>query len=226
MGPGVARRVVPRGAQIGARLGVLLALVSGLTALDASTAAADPSAKDWERLRACESSGRYDVVATHEHYGAYQFDLPTWGSVGGRGLPSAAPPDEQDYRALFLYRMRGWQPWECAGILGLQPEDDADSGRPPSTADAAYMRPPEEPDRVPDGAGPKWPGKVFQPGDCDSTLRAWQLRMNAWGYDFDGTGCYGEQTGRAAIALQRRHHLPETGRLGPRTWHAAWETPS
>lgn len=221
MGRSAAHRVALRRIQ----LGLMLALVAALLAVTAAPAAADPSAEDWARLRACESSGRYDVAATHKHYGAYQFDLSTWASVNGEGMPSAATPDEQDYRALFLYRMRGWQPWECAGILGLRPEKDAGSGRHPSPADSAYMRPPGGTDHAPDGTRPEWPGKVFQPGDCDSSLRTWQLRMNAWGYDFDGTGCYGEQTGRAAIALQRRHHLPETGRLGPRTWQAAWETP-
>jgi peptidoglycan hydrolase-like protein with peptidoglycan-binding domain len=120
--------------------------------------------------------------------------------------------------------MRGWQPWECAGILGLEPEKDARSGRAASRAEAAYMRPAG----APDGSGttePRWPGKVFEPGDCDPTLKAWQLRMNAWGYDFDGTGCYGEETRRAALALQRRYKLADTGRLGPRTWRAAWDTP-
>ena len=225
-----ARWGAPRSRQLGTRLRVVLALVLGLIAVTTSTttatASADPSAADWERLRACESNGRYDVVATTEHYGAYQFDLPTWSSVGGTGLPSAATPDEQDYRALVLYRMRGWQPWTCAGILDLKLDNDASSGRPPSPADAAYMRPPGGPASAPDGTAPRWPGKVFQPGDCDSALRIWQLRMKAWGYDFDGTGCYGEKTGQATIALQRRHHLHETGILGPRTWQAAWETPS
>jgi len=221
VGRGGAHRAVLR---LGARAAVLLTLVPGLAVLAAPPARADPSAKDWARLRACESSGRYDVVATHKHYGAYQFDLPTWRSVGGEGLPSAASVEEQNYRALLLYRMRGWQPWECAGILGLEPEKDARSGRAASRAEAAYMRPAG----APDGSGttePRWPGKVFEPGDCDPTLKAWQLRMNAWGYDFDGTGCYGEETRRAALALQRRYKLADTGRLGPRTWRAAWDTP-
>jgi hypothetical protein len=203
---------------------VTCCLVSGLAVVGAPPAQADPSAQDWNRLRACESSGRYGVVATSAHYGAYQFDLPTWRSVGGSGLPSAASSDEQDYRALLLYRMRGWQPWECAGILGLRPEEDAATGRAPSRAEAAYMRPSTAPGGSV-GTRPAWPGTVFEPGDCDPALRAWQLRMNAWGYDFHGTGCYGDETGRAAVALQRRHHLPETGRLGPRTWQAAWENP-
>ena len=29
----------------------------------------------------------------------------------------------------------------------------------------------------------------------------------------------------AALALQRRYKLADTGRLGPRTWRAAWDTP-
>ena len=107
MGRGGAHRAVLR---LGARAAVLLALMPGLAVLTAPSARADPSGEDWARLRACESSGRYDVVATHQHYGAYQFDLPTWRSVGGEGLPSAASVEEQDYRALVLYRMRGWQP--------------------------------------------------------------------------------------------------------------------
>jgi resuscitation-promoting factor RpfA len=69
------------------------------------------------------------------------------------------------------------------------------------------------------------PTRCSSIGSCDPALKAWQLRMNAWGYDFDGTGCYGEETRRAALALQRRYKLAETGRLGPRTWRAAWDTP-
>ena len=96
MGRGGARRAVLR---LGAQAAVLLALLPGLAMLAAPPARADPSAKDWARLRACESSGRYDVVATHKHDGAYQFDLSTWRSVGGEGLPSAASVEEQDHAA-------------------------------------------------------------------------------------------------------------------------------
>ena len=48
-------------------------------------------------------------------YGAYQFDLQTWQSVGGTGLPSDAPPAEQDARAKALYARRGAQPWPVCG---------------------------------------------------------------------------------------------------------------
>lgn len=48
------------------------------------------------------------------HYGLFQFDLPTWESVGGHGDPRDASPEEQWMRAYMLYQRRGWQPWECA----------------------------------------------------------------------------------------------------------------
>ncbi|WP_098960141.1 transglycosylase family protein [Pseudonocardia sp. N23] len=180
----------------------MLLLVAGIGLLVPTfvgTASADPSASDWERLRMCESSNRYDVVADNGHYGAYQFDLPTWRSVGGTGLPSDASPAEQDQRALALWRKRGWQPWTCARTLGL------------GTTPAAPAGP------------PAWPGKVWVQGDCDPALRVWQLQMNRWGYDFQGTGCYYEKTRTAVLELQRANGLTPSGKLGPRTWQAAWD---
>jgi Transglycosylase-like domain/Putative Flp pilus-assembly TadE/G-like len=69
----------------------------------------------------CESGG--DPQAIEEpggvggplgHYGLFQFDIPTWESVGGHGNPINAPPEEQWARAIMLYQRRGFQPWECA----------------------------------------------------------------------------------------------------------------
>jgi hypothetical protein len=202
-------------------IGLLVAagFLLGLT----QTAAADPRGGDWARLRHCESSGRYDIVsATGKYYGAYQFDLPTWRSVGGRGLPHRATPAEQDFRALYLYRMRGWQPWTCARMLGLREDGDARSKRVPTYAEAAYIG--GGPAAAPPVAGmPPWPGKVFQYGDCDPALRAFQLRMNAFGYDFQGTGCYRDETRTAVLALQRANGIKTSGLLGPKTWQAAWK---
>src|SRR6266545_5549211 len=61
-----------------------------------SSAAADPSAQDWYRLRMCESSNNYAINTGNDHYGAYQFDLATWRSVGGSGYPNQASSAEQD----------------------------------------------------------------------------------------------------------------------------------
>ncbi|MBB4678825.1 transglycosylase family protein [Crossiella cryophila] len=191
---------------------VLLAAGAGLFAFD-GTAAADPSTVDWQRLRMCESTDRYHVDTGSGYYGAYQFDLPTWRSVGGSGLPHQASPAEQDFRALYLYRMRGWQPWECAGKLGLRDDRDARSKRVPDYGEASYIS----------GAkSPVWPGRVFGPGDCHPALRTWQLRMNAYGYGFTGTGCYQDKTKAAVLDLQRANGIKDSGLLGPRTWSAAW----
>lgn len=66
-------------------------------------------------LRACESGGDYSTNTGNGFYGAYQFDLQTWASVGGSGLPSSASPAEQDFRAALLWRQRGSAPWPVCG---------------------------------------------------------------------------------------------------------------
>ncbi len=64
-----------------------------------------------QRIRMRESGGNYAINTGNGYYGAYQFDLATWRSVGGIGLPSTATPSEQDLRAQILYDRRGCQPW-------------------------------------------------------------------------------------------------------------------
>ena len=73
----------------------------------------------WEQLRFCESTHNYEAISPSGKYrGAYQFDYPTWQTVGGTGDPAAAPPEEQDARARELYARRGPQPWpECGRFL-------------------------------------------------------------------------------------------------------------
>ncbi|WP_236792455.1 transglycosylase family protein [Amycolatopsis sp. GM8] len=207
---------------------LLIALVAGTLQLLTSTAAsADPAASTWLKLRMCESSNRYTVNTGTGYYGAYQFDLPTWRSVGGTGRPDQASRAEQDYRALYLYRMRGWQPWECAGMLGLSADGDARSKRIPSYAEAAYIgggpAPAPTPPPVSAAVRPAWPGLVYAYGDCAPALRTFQLRMNAFGYGFEGTGCYYQKTQQAVLDLQRANAINDSGRLGPKTWKAAWD---
>ena len=84
-----------------------------------NVAAADPSATDWQRLRVCESGDNYAINTGNGYYGAYQFDLGTWRSVGGTGYPHQASKATQDALALALWRQRGWSPWACASIVGL-----------------------------------------------------------------------------------------------------------
>jgi len=48
------------------------------------------------KLRDCESGGNYADDTGNGYYGAYQFSLGTWESLGLNGLPSAAAPAVQD----------------------------------------------------------------------------------------------------------------------------------
>ncbi|SNR78905.1 Putative peptidoglycan binding domain-containing protein [Haloechinothrix alba] len=231
-----ALRRFPASAAVLARGFAVTAVLGCVGAGAVVPAAADPSYADWAELRMCESSDRYGADTGNGYYGAYQFDLSTWRSVGGEGRPDRASPAEQDYRALYLYRMRGWQPWECAGagFLELREDIDARSGVVPSYEDSVYIgdpeapqpepRPPHEPDTGPETM-PPWPGVVYAYGDCAAALRDFQLRMNAYDFDhvFTGSGCYYEKTREAVLAVQRANGINDSGRLGPKTWRAAWE---
>lgn len=76
-------------------------------------------ALNWNALAACEASGNPRAVsADGRYFGLYQFDLPTWRSVGGNGNPADASPSEQTYRAQLLYAQRGRAPWPvCSRYL-------------------------------------------------------------------------------------------------------------
>jgi hypothetical protein len=75
----------------------------------------DPGEGAWSRLRFCESGGVYTTNTGNGFYGAYQFDLRTWQTMGGTGRPSTAPYWEQDMRAKALFQVRGDQPWPICG---------------------------------------------------------------------------------------------------------------
>lgn len=69
-----------------------------------------------DSIASCESGGDPTVVdASGTYHGKYQFDIGTWASVGGSGLPSEAPEAEQDYRAALLYSQAGSSPWPVCG---------------------------------------------------------------------------------------------------------------
>ena len=80
---------------------------------------APPSPAAFAALRQCESSDNYQDNTGNGYYGAYQFSLSTWHGLGFGGLPSNAPPSEQDLAAQIEQR-GGWYAWpECALVLGL-----------------------------------------------------------------------------------------------------------
>ena len=72
---------------------------------------------NWGALAGCESGGNPNAVNAAGYYGLYQFDIGTWRSVGGSGLPTSASAGEQTYRAKLLYQQRGRSPWPTCGRL-------------------------------------------------------------------------------------------------------------
>lgn len=76
---------------------------------------------DWwvrysDRVVSCESGHNPRAVSGDGRYrGLYQFDLPTWRSVGGTGDPAAAGVIEQRHRGYELWRLHGPGRWPMCG---------------------------------------------------------------------------------------------------------------
>ncbi len=64
-----------------------------------------------------QGAAGYATDTGNTFYGAYQFTLPTWQSVGGSGNPAEAEPDEQDSRAWRLYLRDGLDPWPTPKVM-------------------------------------------------------------------------------------------------------------
>lgn len=198
----------------------------------APAASADPSANDWAAVRKCESSGDYSINTGNGYYGAYQFDLGTWQSVGGSGVPSDASPAEQDYRALYLYRMRGWDPWICASLAGLDDSKDpmARSGKVPTRAESAYMAggasnytpPNADACNVGGNTAPPWGGVDFVYGKTYRDMTCWQRQMGHLGYGLQGSGHFGSNTLAALHDFEKAKGLPQGDVVNQRVWVAAW----
>lgn len=69
-----------------------------------------------DAIASCESGGDPGAVdSSGTYYGLYQFDAGTWASVGGKGSPANASPEEQSYRASLIYARAGSSPWPVCG---------------------------------------------------------------------------------------------------------------
>jgi hypothetical protein len=79
-----------------------------------------PGSDVWARLRFCEAGGDYTRNSGNGYYGAYQYNLGSWGNYMGYARPDLAPPAIQDEKARITQAARGWSPWPaCARKLGL-----------------------------------------------------------------------------------------------------------
>jgi resuscitation-promoting factor RpfA len=119
--------------------------VAGVTAagslVEGASASSGSDPGGWAALRNCESGGNYATDIGNAYYGAYQFSLQTWPSLGFSGLPSNASPATQDAAAQQLYAEDGSAPWPTWGALS-RPREGAPLRRPRRRA------PPRQPRRV------------------------------------------------------------------------------
>jgi hypothetical protein len=99
-------------------------LAGAVLALDVLTGAGAASAAttdEFRRLARCESGGNYGINTGNGYYGAYQFALGTWRSLGYSGYPHQAPAAVQDEAAAKLQARSGWGQWPaCSRKLGLR----------------------------------------------------------------------------------------------------------
>ena len=74
------------------------------------------------RLSWCEAGGRPDAVSRNgKYFGAFQFSLATWHSMGMAGNPIDYPYDVQLQTAKLLQARSGWGQWPvCSRKLGLR----------------------------------------------------------------------------------------------------------
>ena len=170
----------------------------------------------------CESSNNYSINTGNGYYGAYQFDLATWRSVGGSGYPNQASPAEQDARALILYRERGWQPWTCA-----QHPRPARGQRRPQRAHQRHQiggKPPAGRRLTPRGKIPPFPGtRWYRYGDNNAQHQDLPGRdAPAAATSPPAPAQYGPLTLRMVKQLQRLNGLVPNGYIGPNTWRLAW----
>lgn len=91
---------------------------------DAGRAArsAPPVSRAWAALAACESGGNPRArSADGRYFGAFQFSVETWRSLGYGGNPADHPYSVQLQAAQRLQARSGWDQWpRCSRRLGLR----------------------------------------------------------------------------------------------------------
>lgn len=81
-----------------------------------------PTGGIWAALARCESGGNpRSVSSSGTYFGAFQFSLGTWHSLGFGGNPVDYPYETQLAAAQTLQARSGWGQWPvCARSLGLR----------------------------------------------------------------------------------------------------------
>lgn len=225
-----------------------------LVAVPAGARFAPPSEGELAALRSCEAGGQYSIATGNGFYGAYQFDLGTWRSLGLSGYPHQASPQVQDAAAAALMRSRGWGPWpSCSARLGLVPRPAdavpaesvvvdlgtyATSVRAAAPVTGRHRKPlgsgPATVDRAraprATATAPAFGGHVLSVADVTtyrSDVRLWQERMAQRGWALVPDGHFGPRTQAVAKAFADEKAVYDAlpGEVGAAVWAAAWTLP-
>ena len=106
--------------------------------------AAEARTTVWDRVAACESSGRWHVNTGNHFYGGLQFWQPTWVDYGGRKYaPRAdlARPRQQIAVAKRVLADQGPQAWPVCGKRAQLTRDSGGALRTPLPNIGPYITP-------------------------------------------------------------------------------------
>lgn len=202
-----------------------LGLTAAFVAVPGVASAHSSGGDAFAQLRACESGGDYGINTGNGFYGAYQFDLGTWRSVGGSGYPHQASPATQDALAATLQSQRGWAPWPaCSRSLGLGSVSVAPA---PASSSALVVRSvSDRATRSETRVAPSGYQGVLLSTDRGTSFRddvqSLQARLSDKGYALAVDGYFGPETQSAVVAFQRDAGIAVDGVVGPQTWGAAF----
>lgn len=90
----------------------LVAAAGTALVITAGTAHADVN---WDAIAQCESGGNWSIATGNGYYGGLQFNLGTWRSNGGTGMPNQASRAEQIRVANNVLRTQGIGAWPVCG---------------------------------------------------------------------------------------------------------------
>lgn len=156
-------------------LSVLLVMLGVLGLAGRGAAApAGPPGPDWERIAACESSGRWHTNTGNGYHGGLQIDLATWRAYGGdRFAPRAdlASRAQQIAVGERIVRDRGLSAWpNCARVTSASDRTAPADQEAAAAAPAPSRRPATRALRS--VAGPAARTHVVRPGDSLSAVAA------------------------------------------------------
>lgn len=101
-----------------------VAVITGATIMSLSTIASAAPQSSWDRLAACESTGRWNVNTGNGFYGGLQFTQQTWAGFGGwKYAPRAdmATKYQQIAVAEKVLAVQGPGAWpHCSVVAGLR----------------------------------------------------------------------------------------------------------